>query len=250
MIKTLIFDVYGTIIAFERGRNAETVRGFMRRAGTETPKEEVHRLWGEYYRAAELDEENFRTEAQIFQDRIAWLYERYGCKADPKEAYSATSAISERRTAYPEAKAAIARLREKYRVVAGSNADNFPLRLNLGDAGIEMDAYYTSEELRIYKPRPEFYKKILEAEGLRPEEAVFIGDSPLEDVQAPRRLGLHAVWVNRDGRSGQAERSGRSRHSEQSGQSRQAERSGRSEPCLKGAEVKGLDELEEAIKNL
>ena len=30
MIKTLIFDVYGTIIAFEHGKNAETVREFMK----------------------------------------------------------------------------------------------------------------------------------------------------------------------------------------------------------------------------
>ena len=196
MIKTLIFDIYGTIICFEHGLNTETVRSFMRREGVETPKEEVHRLWSEYYRAAEL-EDAFRTEAQIFQDRIAWLYKRYGCKGDPMEAYNATSAISEERVAFPEAKEAIKQLRRKYRVAAGSNADNFPLHLNMDGAGIEMDAYYTSEDLRIYKPRPEFYRAILEAEGIRPEEAVFIGDSPAEDVQAPKELGMHAIWINR-----------------------------------------------------
>lgn len=222
MIKTLIFDIYGTVIAFEHGLNAETVRDLMRKNGVETPKEEVHRLWGEYYRAAEL-EDNFRTEAQIFQDRIAWLYKRYGCKGDPMEAYNATSATSKKRVAYPEAKDAIEKLRQKYRVVAGSNADKLPLHLNMGDAGIEMDAYYTSEDLMIYKPRPDFYKKILKAEGLRPEEAVFIGDTIAEDVQAPKALGMHAVWVNRIKTPA---------------------------PYGQDAEVKGLDEIEDVLKTI
>ena len=221
MITTLIFDVYGTIIAFEHGKNAETVRAFMRRAGVETPGEEVHRLWSEYYRNAELYDEVFRTEAQIFQDRIAFLYERYGCKADPKEAYGATSAESRTRVAYPEAREALKSLRRKYRIVTGSNADDVPLHRNLTDAGIEMDAYYTSEGLKIYKPRPQFYLAILEKEGIRPEEAVFIGDSVREDVQAPKELGMRAIWVNR----------------------RKA-----SAPYGQDAEVKGLDEIENVLK--
>ena len=197
MIKTLIFDVYGTIIAFEHGKNGETVREQMRLAGVETPKDEVHRLWGEYYRDAELNDKTFRTEAQIFQDRIAWLYERYGCKADPKVAYGMTSAESATRTAFPEAKDAIERLRRKYRVVIGSNTDDRPMHRNLEGSGIFADAYYTSEGLRVYKPRQEFYLGILRAEGIEPGEAVFIGDSPAEDVQAPKALGMHAIWVNR-----------------------------------------------------
>ena len=84
-----------------------------------------------------------------------------------------------------------------------------------------MDAYYTSEDLMIYKPRPDFYKKILEAEGLLPEEAVFIGDSIAEDVQAPKALGMRAIWVNRIKTPA---------------------------PYGKDAEVKGLDEIEDALK--
>ena len=197
MIKTLIFDVYGTIIAFEHGKNAETVRGCMRRAGVETPKEEVHRIWGEYYRNAELNDKEFRTEAQIFQDRIAYLYKRYGCNTDPMEAYNATSATSKTRIAFPEAKEALESLRKKYRIVTGSNADDMPLHINLDYSGISLDEYYTSENLRIYKPRPEFYLSILEKEGLKPQEAVFIGDSIPEDVQAPAELGMLTIWVNR-----------------------------------------------------
>ena len=196
MITTLIFDVYGTIIAYEHGKNAGIVIDSMREAGIDPPKDELNRLWGEYYRAAELEDE-FRTEAQIFEDRVAWLYERYGCTADPSEAYRKTAEVSKLRVAFPEAKAAIDRLRKSYRVVIGSNTDDGPMFAHLEKSGIEADAYYTSEDLRCYKPSPEFYRKILEAEGIEPEQALFVGDSVQEDVRAPKDLGMHAVWVNR-----------------------------------------------------
>ncbi len=198
MITTLIFDVYGTIIRFEHGLSAEIVRGHMRKAGTETPKEEFHRLWGEYYKKAET-EEVFRTEQQLFIDRITWLYEHYGCSGDPLEAYRETLEIVRKRVAYPEAKKALDSLRKKYRIVAGSNADNIPMQFNLTKNGIEFDAEYTSETLRLYKPRREFYEKILEAEGIKPEQAVFIGDSFREDIIAPAELGMKTIWIDRTG---------------------------------------------------
>ncbi|MBR5731529.1 MAG: HAD family hydrolase, partial [Firmicutes bacterium] len=77
------------------------------------------------------------------------------------------------------------------------------------------------EGLKIYKPRPQFYLAILEKEGIRPEEAVFIGDSVLEDVQAPKELGMRAIWVNRRKTSA---------------------------PYGQDAEVRGLDELEDILR--
>ena len=183
MITTLIFDIYGTIIRFEHGLSAEIVRNHMRKAGTETPKEEFHRLWGEYYKEAEM-EEVFRTEQQLFLDRITWLYERYGCSGDPLEAYRETHEVTRKRVAYPEAEEDLNA--EKLRQVNDKN-------------GIEFDAAYTSETLRCYKPRREFYEKILAAENIKPEQAVFIGDSFREDIIAPAELGMKTIWIDRAG---------------------------------------------------
>ena len=196
MIKTLIFDVYDTIIQVKSGGSAEIVRAHLKELGFETPKEEFHKLWGQYYRAAEL-EENFRLEQQIFRDRVGWLYGYYGCMADPAPAYDATLEEAKKRIPYPESRAALDALRKKYRVVIGSNTDDFLMFMHLAKDGIEADAYYPSEVLKCYKPRPEFYRAILEAEGTDPSEAVFIGDSVNEDVKAPKSLGMRAVWVNR-----------------------------------------------------
>ena len=196
MITTLIFDVYDTIIQVRSGGSAEIVREHLKNSGFETDKEEFHKLWSQYYRAAEM-EQGFRLEQQIFRDRVAWLYGKYGCMADPAPAYEATLAEAKKRVPYPESRGAIDDLRRKYRVVIGSNTDDFLMYMHLAKDGIEADAYYTSEGLKCYKPKPEFYRAILDAEGIEPCEAVFIGDSVNEDVKAPLSLGMRAIWVNR-----------------------------------------------------
>ena len=196
MIKTLIFDVYETIVKVKAGGSAEIVRAHLKDAGFDTPKEEFHKLWSRYYRAAEL-EEGFRLEQQIFRDRVGWLFGHYGCMADPAPAYDATLEEAKRRVPYPESREALDALRGKYRVVIGSNTDDFLMLMHLAKDGIQADAYYTSERLKCYKPKPQFYEAILKAEGIDPGEAVFIGDSLNEDIIAPKELGLHTVWVNR-----------------------------------------------------
>ena len=196
MITTLIFDVYDTIIQVKSGGSAEIVREYLKKSGFETDKKEFHDLWSRYYRAAEL-EEGFRLEQQIFRDRVAWLFGKYGCMEDPAPAYDETLKEAKRRVPYPESRAAIDALRKKYRVVIGSNTDDFLMYMHLARDGIEADAYYTSEGLKCYKPKPGFYRAILDAEGIRPCEAVFIGDSINEDVKVPLSLGMHSIWVNR-----------------------------------------------------
>ncbi|MBR6236742.1 MAG: HAD family hydrolase [Firmicutes bacterium] len=196
MIKTIIFDIYDTIIQVERHANADIVMEHLRRRGAKPDRDDFLKLWGDYYRRAELSDE-FRTEAEIFYDRVAWLYGICGCGDDPRTAYNATVAKSVQRTAYPDAADALAALRKRFRVVAGSNADNAPLTAHLSKCGIEMDALYTSESFKVYKSKPRFYQAILDAEGIKPEEALFVGDSHTEDVEVPASMGIRSVWMRR-----------------------------------------------------
>jgi putative hydrolase of the HAD superfamily len=33
--------------------------------------------------------------------------------------------------------------------------------------------------------------------SVQPSEALFVGDSPVADIEGARRAGLHAAWINR-----------------------------------------------------
>jgi putative hydrolase of the HAD superfamily len=46
------------------------------------------------------------------------------------------------------------------------------------------------------KPHPAIYRQVLAARGVRPEHAIFVGDSPTADVDGPQAVGVAAVHVD------------------------------------------------------
>ncbi|MEZ2190556.1 HAD family hydrolase [Corynebacterium sp. CCM 9204] len=56
-----------------------------------------------------------------------------------------------------------------------------------------------SGDLGVAKPRPECYAKALSILDVPADRAVMIGDNYENDVAAPRRAGMSAFWLNRDG---------------------------------------------------
>lgn len=50
-----------------------------------------------------------------------------------------------------------------------------------------------SSEIGVRKPQPRIYQAALDALGVRPDEAVFIGDRLREDVEGPGALGMRTV---------------------------------------------------------
>ena len=57
----------------------------------------------------------------------------------------------------------------------------------------------SSEGGQSYKPNPQLFHTLLNRIGVKPEEAVYVGDRQLEDIKGAREAGLGAVWINRAG---------------------------------------------------
>ncbi|HET6455091.1 MAG TPA: HAD family hydrolase [Armatimonadota bacterium] len=104
------------------------------------------------------------------------------------------------REVFPETLRVVGKLRKRYRIYIASTSDHEPLMSDLERNRLVVDRSFTSESLRAYKPKAEFYTSILEETGLRPEEAVFVGDSPVDDVLGPKSVGMKAAWINRNNR--------------------------------------------------
>jgi putative hydrolase of the HAD superfamily len=56
------------------------------------------------------------------------------------------------------------------------------------------DAIVVSEEEGVRKPDAEIFRRALARCGVAAEEAVFVGDHPVADVEGAHRAGLVAVW--------------------------------------------------------
>jgi putative hydrolase of the HAD superfamily len=52
----------------------------------------------------------------------------------------------------------------------------------------------------VEKPDPAIFRIALDRAGVRPEEAIYVGDHPFFDVDPAREVGLQPVLVDRRGR--------------------------------------------------
>jgi HAD superfamily hydrolase (TIGR01662 family) len=65
---------------------------------------------------------------------------------------------------------------------------------------LDVDAWITSGSHGMVKPSPSIFLAVLEALGVEPAAAAMVGDSPLDDVEGARALGMRAFLLDRAGR--------------------------------------------------
>jgi putative hydrolase of the HAD superfamily len=65
---------------------------------------------------------------------------------------------------------------------------------------LDVDVAVGSQAHGRRKPDPSIFEAALAALGVAAEEAAMVGDSPADDVEGARALGLRAVLLDRDGR--------------------------------------------------
>lgn len=199
MKKLLIFDAYGTLLSTGKG-SLEATKKILDLQEKEIDATTFYKDWKNNHRK-HLDEANaskFILEKEIFAKDLEALYEQYQINRPHEKDVEIMLESLIGRVVFPEVAEAIRELREKYRVVIGSTTDTEPLLVNLKNNGLEVDAVYTSEMIQKYKPDPMFYQYILQAEGCKAEDTVFIGDSLVDDVEGPQCVGITTILVDRD----------------------------------------------------
>jgi HAD superfamily hydrolase (TIGR01662 family) len=65
---------------------------------------------------------------------------------------------------------------------------------------LDVDAWISSRVHGKVKPSPTIFRAALELLDVAPEAAVMVGDSPLDDIDGARALGMRAYLVDREGR--------------------------------------------------
>jgi putative hydrolase of the HAD superfamily len=63
-----------------------------------------------------------------------------------------------------------------------------------------VDAWVASGTHGKVKPSPTIFRAVLELLGVEPEAAAMVGDSPADDVEGARALGMRAFLLDREGR--------------------------------------------------
>lgn len=67
---------------------------------------------------------------------------------------------------------------------------------------LKLDTWFehiiVSGDLKVSKPQPPIFEKMLDKLGCSAQEALYVGDSLVYDVQGANNSGLISVWLNRD----------------------------------------------------
>ena len=198
MIKAVVFDAYGTLISTGTG-SVEAAQKILDLHGSSISAKTFYADWKQYHREHMDHLTQFVTEETIFRWDLEKLYVQYDLPGKAAEDVGIMLNTLGNRMAFPESKEVVERLKRSVTVCIGSTTDTEPLTKDLARSGITVDRVFTSEDLRVYKPQPVFYEKILAALSLQPEEVLFVGDSLTDDVYGPRQAGFKTCWVNRKG---------------------------------------------------
>ena len=61
-----------------------------------------------------------------------------------------------------------------------------------------LDARVYTSDLEHVKPHPDAFNALLEAVGVAPTDAVFVGDRLHDDISGAAAVGMRTVWVRND----------------------------------------------------
>jgi putative hydrolase of the HAD superfamily len=191
--KYLTFDVVGTLIDFEGGLKASLAE-IGKSAGVEVDGEEALTL----YRQA-----RYSDDAGLFPDDLVRVYLAIAQKLGlPVERAKGEKLRDDARhwKAFPNSAAALARLGERYRLVAMTNARRWAFDYFAKELGDPFHASFTVDDSGTVKPDPVFFQKVIafvESEGSGNDDILHVAQSQYHDIGVSRRLGLTNCWIER-----------------------------------------------------
>ena len=209
-ITTVIFDVYETLAYNNTGLWIDTFKRICHDQSLEIDPQHLYREWKELevaFRKRRLNLEDpaksppFKSYEEAWYDCFAEVFSALDLQGDAASAARGAIVDMGEREPYPDAIEAIPTIQAHWRTGVLSNADDdylFPL---LQKIGWEFDAILSSQGAQAYKPLPSPFWRILEELSARPEEAIYVGDTPYDDVLGAKGVGMRAVWINRHGAS-------------------------------------------------
>jgi putative hydrolase of the HAD superfamily len=103
---------------------------------------------------------------------------------------------------YPDVNHILDRLKDRFQLILTSNAGREFIEVEMGATGLGRyfdQIFSATSDFAVVKKTIEFYQRICQTLGARPQEIVHIGDHYEFDYLVPRKLGIHAFYLDRSG---------------------------------------------------
>ncbi|MEK4110190.1 putative hydrolase of the HAD superfamily [Paenibacillus sp. DS2363] len=189
-IKAVIFDLDNTIL-----NRTMTFDGFTQSLiktyfGHLESTEDISK------RIIELDQDGYKDKPLLFNELLNELpWAEYPPHAELMEFYGREYVRSS--VLMEQAREVVQHLRGKYQTGLITNGQTDIQYGKIDQLGIreDYDHIIVSEEAGVKKPDPRIFQLALDHFGLRPEQCIYIGDHPVNDIEGAASVGMSTIWM-------------------------------------------------------
>ena len=190
-VTTLTFDCYGTLIDWRGGLE----RSLAEILGPDVA-DRANELFDVYAQLeADIEAQAYRSYREVLTTVTGRLARRFDLELPPERA----GLLAEMLPGWPpfaDTKAALARLKQRYRLGVLSNIDRDLFAATSRMLDVKFDFVVTAEDVQAYKPAPAHFERLLSAHCAR-EEVLHVAQSLFHDGTRASQLGIAYVWINR-----------------------------------------------------
>ncbi len=200
MIEVVIFDLYGTLITSEEGREPkdEALSRILIEAGHEVYYQEV---WAARQFVSFVDYPRGRADtAHEYYTKVLERLEIQPTSA-PVSKLVARDLELEKTLLYPDVASTINALKTKgVKTSIVTTIATWKFKTLLIQNNIEIDYICTAREAQAVKPNPKSFTAVLDKFRIKPPQAMMVGDDVKTDIEPAKKLGLETALLCRKGR--------------------------------------------------
>ena len=191
--KAVLFDLDNTLIVRRLALQKLScyVNRFYFSDRTAEEQQSIANIFGECFESGYAD---LRECFAVFQQRTGWTHQAgYRDFKTMWDFYYPYCTCRE-----PDAACVLELPRKGYRIAVLTNGTPVLQQGKVDVAGFRdwFEFVIATGEIGPDKPDPFPFRYVAEKMGLAPEEIVYVGDYPPNDIEAPRRVGMHTVWFS------------------------------------------------------
>ncbi len=189
----LTFDCYGTLIDWESGL-LEAFAPILRAHDVVAADDDVLTRYARHEAAAEAGP--YRRYRDVLAAGLRAVAGELGFEPTLAELAAFGASVVDW-PAFPDSSAALARLKERYRLGIITNCDDDLFGASNARLGVEFDWIVTAEQVGSYKPNEANFHAAFERLALPRERILHVAQSLFHDHVPAQRLGLSTVWIDR-----------------------------------------------------
>ena len=193
----LSFDCYGTLIDWEAGI-AAVLGPWARSRGLDSGDEALLTAYSGHEARAEA-EHPADPYPLILARSLRDLGRELGARVTDQDAQRLAGSVPDW-PPFPDSRAALAALAERYRLIILSNVDNESFAASNRRLGVRFTSVLTAQDIGSYKPSPRNFAALLAEAGrlgVPPARLLHVAQSLFHDHVPARQAGLATVWINR-----------------------------------------------------